>query len=223
MKRWLVISMIAFFIANIASSIVLVSFNRSLFNDFYTKNATAETLEISLDDLNRATDHLLSYIVGDKEDLDIVVTINDEQTQMFNQREIDHMVDVKDLYNAMVIAQVSGYAIFLISSLLGYLILKKQLFSVLLDASKAAIIFLAFVIGTIAIMAIVDFNSFWNTFHHVLFDNDLWLLNPLTDRMIVMVPLHFFQQLIFRIVLTWVASVGLWFLFVKAMSLRSEL
>lgn len=39
-----------------------------------------------------------------------------------------------------------------------------------------------------------DFNRYFTLFHHIFFDNDLWLLNPDTDRLINIVPLGFFMD-----------------------------
>ena len=36
-------------------------------------------------------------------------------------------------------------------------------------------------------------------FHHIFFRNDLWLLDPNTDILIMMVPETFFFHLVFRI------------------------
>lgn len=223
MKKIFVITLLGFFIANIASAIVLGSFQRSFFESFYDANETYEELNMSKSDLMMATDRLLDYIVGKEESLVFDVVVANQQTQMFNEKEIEHMVDVKSLYNAMVVVQYVGYGMFLLSIIIGLAIYKKKLFPILLEASKKALVFLLVIIVGIGLMAIIDFNSFWNAFHKVLFTNDLWLLNPATDRMIVMVPLHFFQQLVARIVLYWLISVALWMLLVKGLSLRSEL
>lgn len=223
MKKIFVISVVAFLLANIASAIVLGSFQRSFFEDFYQKNETHEQLNMSFEDLMMATDTLLDYIVGENDDLVFNVNVSNRTTQMFNQKEIDHMVDVKALYQTMTMLQWIGYGIFLVSLLFGFILYKKKLFPMLLEASKQATLFLLIIIVGVGLFAIVDFNSFWNAFHELLFTNDLWLLNPSTDRMIVMVPLQFFQQLIVRIVFYWFTSIVLWFVLIKGLALRSEL
>jgi len=51
----------------------------------------------------------------------------------------------------------------------------------------------------------VDFTSFWVSFHHLFFTNDLWLLNPETDVLIMMVPQQFFSDLVARIIIRFVS------------------
>ena len=53
--------------------------------------------------------------------------------------------------------------------------------------------------GALAFYAFLDFNEFWTMFHHIFFRNDLWLLDPNTDILIMMVPETFFFHLVFRI------------------------
>jgi integral membrane protein (TIGR01906 family) len=220
MKKVLVVAIIAFFIANFATAIQLVAFDRGFFESFYQSNQTAEKLDMSFDDLMRATDHLLAYITGEKDDLELTVNVNNQPVMMYNQREIDHMVDVRDLFATLVVVQIISYLVFLLSILGSYLMNREKLKTVLFESSKLAVYVFGGAIGLITLFALVDFNWFWRVFHEVLFDNDLWLLNPLTDRMIVMVPLAFFKRLVAFVIGTWLLSVLLWLLLTRFISKR---
>ena len=37
-----------------------------------------------------------------------------------------------------------------------------------------------------------DFDKYFIRFHEIFFDNDLWMLNPETDKLIRLVPIGFF-------------------------------
>ena len=41
----------------------------------------------------------------------------------------------------------------------------------------------------------IDFDVLFTRFHHLLFTNDLWLLDPATDAMIRMLPEAFFESM----------------------------
>ena len=221
MKKVLVVAIIAFFIANFATAIQLVAFDRGFFESFYQSNQTSEKLDMSFDDLMRATDHLLAYIVGEKDDLELQVNVNNQPVMMYNQREIDHMVDVRDLFATLVVVQIICYLVFFVSLVVSYFVDRKQLKAVLFESSKLAVFVFGGAVGLITLFALVDFNWFWNVFHEVLFDNDLWLLNPRTDRMIVMVPLAFFQRLVAFVIGMWLVSIFLWLLLTRFISKRS--
>ena len=44
-----------------------------------------------------------------------------------------------------------------------------------------------------------DFTKYFVIFHHIFFDNDLWILNPATDMLINIVPEGFFMDTAARI------------------------
>ena len=57
------------------------------------------------------------------------------------------------------------------------------------------IIAMAALAGIIAL----NFEKAFITFHHIFFDNDLWLLDPDTDNLINIVPQTFFSDICIRI------------------------
>ena len=54
--------------------------------------------------------------------------------------------------------------------------------------------------GGVGIVALVGFDGAWNQLHEVLFTNDLWLLDPRTDRLIQMFPETFWAEATFIVV-----------------------
>jgi len=56
--------------------------------------------------------------------------------------------------------------------------------------------------GVIIVIAINDFTSAFIKFHEMFFSNDLWLLNPMTDRLIQMLPEGFFLDMALSIGIT---------------------
>jgi integral membrane protein (TIGR01906 family) len=211
MKKILSLAIVAFFFANFATSLNLVAFNNNFYDSFYTKNKTADQLDMSHEDLMKGTMYLLDYIQEKEDDLNVQVVVNGQSTSMYNQREIDHMVDVLDLFKVLKTVQLVFYVFFIV--MIGYWVVtaRRSLIKDLFEASKLALGIIGVIMGSLLIMAVVDFNWFWTVFHQVLFNNELWLLNPNTDRLIVMVPLDFFKQLVFAIVSGWIVSLGVWF------------
>jgi integral membrane protein (TIGR01906 family) len=48
------------------------------------------------------------------------------------------------------------------------------------------------ILGSVMLWALIDFNSIFYIFHILSFSNDLWLLDPATDYLIMMFPSGFF-------------------------------
>lgn len=181
----------------IIGSIFSHSFNRTFYNDMNERLSTAQRMNLSESELNTATAVLLDYIQDSRNDLHFELESGD---QMFNQKEIDHMVDVKNLYlGSQAILYVSLIvAIFLTIRYLS-LGLKKAKF-IFNQSFKTSFVVFGLLLAALGMYVVFDFDGFWTNFHHVFFSNDLWLLDPAADRLIQMVPLEFFNQLVFRII-----------------------
>ena len=74
--------------------------------------------------------------------------------------------------------------------------------------------------GILAVWAIIDFNSFWIQFHMLFFNNDLWLLDPRTSRMINMLPSEFFSTIIAEFAMVFLVAAAV--LLVVAIIIKSR-
>ena len=75
---------------------------------------------------------------------------------------------------------------------------------------KARLLGLACCAAVLAVLAGIistDFNQYFIMFHHIFFNNDLWMLNPDTDLLINIVPEPFFMDTAARIAMTYGVSV----------------
>ena len=179
----------------------LAVFNERFFETQYKALNTAESMNMSDEDLMLATHTLLDYLQNKRDDINVEVVVEGKNVPMFNQKEIDHMVDVKDLFTGLNSLQMAAYVIFII--LIVALTITNRMSSLTNSIYRALGVYL-FVIGGIALYAFIDFSGFWVIFHKVLFSNDLWLLNPNTDRMINMFPEVFFNRLVIRVMIHFV-------------------
>ncbi len=174
------------------------SVSRGFYYGEYEKLGVAEDIGISSEELKEATDVLLDYTEGRREDMVVYADINGESRPVFNERETLHMQDVRNLFLS---ARLAGYIALAAGAVVLALIFifsrdRRGLFSGYLLGNW---IFLG-AVALIAVYAALDFYSFWTNFHHVFFTNDLWLLDPATDNLILMVPQQFFSDLVFKIV-----------------------
>ncbi len=173
---------------------------------------------MSKDDLNKTTDVLLSYIKDYDKTLDISVNINGENRQVFNEREKAHMIDVRDLYQNAI--KVRNFSLLIYAFSLVILIMNKGLNELYRGFKKALGIFVI-MFGLIAVFCLIDFNAFWTNFHHVFFpSNDLWLLDPRTDVLIMMVPEKFFFDLCVLIIFSIFILMLIFFIIIKLLDKR---
>jgi len=181
------------------TSIELNIFNLSFFRAEYAKLDSTRVIGISDQELTQTTQGLLAYIKGDRDNLSIQATIKGEKRQVFNEREIKHMVDVRDLYTKAHWVRNTGAAVLIILLLLTFLLSGKKFLRLWAKGylAGAAICLCLSIVLAGAIMK--DFTGFWDKFHLIFFSNDLWQLNPETDILIQIVPEQFFYDLVVRI------------------------
>jgi integral membrane protein (TIGR01906 family) len=194
--------------AVLCASIEIPTFTRSFYRMEYDKYHIPERIRISRDDLMTVTDKLLRYMQGRERDLVIETTIAGERREFFNQREKDHMVDVKNLFIWVFRARVAALSLFVISMALllfgkrrfARTMLRTQAFArTMLQTTAQAyqITFLIFIGASALLIFLIsrDFDRAFTLFHHIFFHNELWILDPSVDLLINIVPLEFFMDI----------------------------
>jgi integral membrane protein (TIGR01906 family) len=181
------------------TSIEIVAFDLKFYENEYEKLNVVQNTGMSNEELMRVTQELLKYLRDEREDLEITGVIDGESRQVFNEREIAHMVDVKDLFLRGMKLRVASIVFFLLSLLLLYWLVRKRIYRYLARSFLwifGVILFLGIVLS---ILMYQDFTPVWSQFHYIFFSNNLWQLNPETDILIRMVPEQFFFDTVQRI------------------------
>lgn len=186
----IIIQCFSLFISSILAVIFYVCFDINFYKDFYQKENLASSIGTSSDSLINNTQNLLNYL-NKKEQLN---------TDWFSEKDILHMVDVKNLYTFSHNIMIYCLLTLIISTIIIILILQgKSLLYITKIFNKVLLLFIVLVGGLSAVIA-YNFNSFWIKFHTTLFSNDLWLLSPSESNLIKMVPEEFFISLITKII-----------------------
>lgn len=126
--------------------------------------------------------------------LDVRVVRGGILRSIYNQREINHMRDVKDLIrNVYVVQFLSGlFLLGFIATILGIRGLRSYK-DIVRYAGRGSVI----TIGLVAVAGIASFIGFekvFLAFHLISFSNDLWQLDPSKDYLIAMFPQSFFYD-----------------------------
>ena len=194
----------------------LILFNTSyitnsewLYDYGWWRNDIANRTGLPVEQLNRGADQIKEYFGNDAELLDLLVDYNGKDVSLYKEREVLHMVDVKALMQSVfAITRWSGLTLLLLLAV-GLMTLKQNAFPLLLRSLKWSAIgtgaFLLVFGGTAAI----DFDWLFTQFHFLSFANDLWLLDPYNDYLIIMFPEQFFFEATLFIGLLTVIDFGL--------------
>lgn len=182
------------------------AFNEKFYTTEYKKYNISSTTGMSFEDLNRVTTKLINYISGKEDNLNIQAKIQGQTGQVFGQKEKQHMIDVKELFEkgfsvrniSVLIVILAVFMLFKVSDNT-----KKDIYKSIFYSSVLSLI----VTILLVIFIKIDFDKYFTYFHKVFFNNELWLLNPETDVLINMLPLEFFIDIAWKIII--------WFLVVE--------
>lgn len=106
----------------------------------------------------------------------------------FRQIEIDHMVDVKNLYTNLRITAGISLILGIFSSIILYKKDKRNFYETYKNLYLWPMFFVIFVGGYV----IIDFNAAFTAFHKIFFTNDDWILT-FNDTLIMLLPSDFWM------------------------------
>lgn len=112
-------------------------------------------------------------------------------TPFYNQRELDHMVDVKNVvrvaFAALLVTAIllAGLTLMLIRNLEGRRILRQGL-------SGGSLLTLVLLAGLV-MLVVLNWDSFFTQFHELFFSNGTWLFDY-SDSLIRLFPVRFWQD-----------------------------
>ena len=198
MKRFIaVLIVIAISLTFLVISIEVNAYNKDYFMNKYKEHDIENVTGKSLEELEPITEKLIFYLKGGENSL---------LMPHFNEREILHMEDVRDLFDLARMIKYIGVFVIVLGTF--YFWKKKELLSL------AKTIFYGLfsnhiLLSLLGVLAYKDFNKYFTYFHELFFTNDLWLLDPSTDLMIQMLPEEFFSGMAINIMITFLVSITL--------------
>lgn len=164
----------------------------------YVRLDTARGMGMSNTDVAASLRQLVDYMEGRVDSIQLTVTVDGKEKDMYNEREIAHMVDVRALYQGWRAVRTAGAALGLGLMALVYKALRRDALGVLARGFLLACGVFAFILLALGAWVAVDFSGFWTAFHLLFFTNDLWLLDPRTSRMILICPERLFYDIVLR-------------------------
>ncbi|MEA4915465.1 MAG: TIGR01906 family membrane protein [Christensenella sp.] len=192
-------SMLLIFIV-VFTSIGFVINDETFVNNEFTKLAISSKMGISNSDLVTSFNRLVDYMEGDASDINVTVTVNGEQKQMFDYpQEVEHMADVQKLYTTIASYRDVSVLVMLILFLFAAVINFRKAPQYLAQGYLSGSFVFLLIFGFLGTWAALDFSNFWTFFHEMLFWNDLWLFDGTQSRMINMLPEQIFADIVARI------------------------
>lgn len=199
--QWLAGAILAF---SVIAAVLITSFEIAMYSDFsiyqkeYEKYDVLSELDMTMEDAMYVTHEMMAYLRGDRETLSVVTTVEGKEQDFFNEQDRFHMGEVRDLFIGGMNIR-TGACIAAVLCLVFLLASRADIKRVITRSYQAALGISAAAAAFIGIAAVIDFNAVFVKFHHIFFDNDLWIFDPATDYMIRMLPEGLFYDFVIRI------------------------
>lgn len=188
----------------VIAAALISSFEIAMYADFgvyqkeYEKYDVLSDLDMTMDDVMHVTHEMMSYLRGNGDTLSVMTTVEGKEQDFFNEQDRFHMAEVRDLFIGGLNIRLSA-CVAAVLCILILIFLKADLRRILPRAYQIALGITALAVAGLGIACAIDFNSVFVQFHHIFFDNDLWIFDPSTDYMIRMLPEGLFFDMVVRI------------------------
>jgi integral membrane protein (TIGR01906 family) len=159
----------------------------------FSQYDVVEVTGIERTELDRSAREIVRYFEHSQPEelLDIRVQRGDETIALFNQREILHMADVRDLFR--LVFRIHEFALVYVVAYIAavYLWSRERSMRRLAREGVTAGIVTVSILSLAAIGVMLGFDALFEQFHLLSFSNDFWQLDPRTDRLVQMFPMGF--------------------------------
>ena len=150
---------------------------------------------IERSELMKAAGQIRDYFSNDAEDLAIRVVVRGIRVRnLYNDREVAHMRDVKGLVRGVYLVHLLAGAYLASFAVVGLAIGRRRFLPLLgRSAGLGGALTVALVL-LVGLASLAGFDRLFLAFHLVSFSNDLWQLDPSRDYLIAMFPQGFFSD-----------------------------
>ncbi len=198
----------------VTTNVRLVADSPYLYSYGFQKYGIESVTGIEMGQLELAGEKIRDYFSNDQDYLVIDIERHGQKIKnLYNQREILHMKDVKNLIQLIYSIQIWSLLLFITLILIGFLSKRLRKFSNVIDPISWGGGLTLGIAAVVGILSLFGFQRLFLFFHLVSFDNDLWILDPTRDYLIMMFPQgFFFDATVFIVVLTLGQALLLWVL-----------
>ena len=177
------------------TSDVRIAFNSVMLYEYgFDKYDVSLETGLSKDTLMEVASDIRDYLNSNKSALDVKVIEGGQKPDLFNEREIEHMKDVKGVLSKMnKVQEISGLYLFI------YLFVtiirnKFRWPEVFVKCIVRGCLLTLILVSTLAAGIFIGFDSLFEQFHVVLFEAGTWTFDPRTNYLTRLFTEGFFMD-----------------------------
>ena len=178
----------------------------SVYNRGFQKYRISLATGITEEDLRHVAGQIRHYFNSTDEPLLVKTQVYGEEREIFNQREVKHMHDVKRLvWWVYAAAAVSGIYLMANTSW-GLAVNGPRFLGELAQRVIRGVVQMGILVVAVGIFALSGFDTLFLRFHQLAFANDLWQLDPRRDYLVIIFPQGFWFDATMRVVASTVSG-----------------
>ena len=222
--RWGAVS----WLAAIALALLLVTTNVRitansswLYEQLFDRNQVPLRTGISMPGLRDIGQQIRDYFSSDEEPLEVLATLNGVEVSLFNEDEVAHMADVKQLFTRTYLVQALSALFLVITGIVAYAKLRRGAVRHVASWVERGAVIASAVIIVIGVASVVAFNQVFLLFHYIGFPQGNFTFNSRTDYLVRVFPNGFWEDITFAIGGMTLIEAGLLFGLVWALRRRA--
>jgi integral membrane protein (TIGR01906 family) len=158
----------------------------------FDKYTVGQTTGLAQSELDKAARGLIDYFNSDDETIIVTVTKDGKSFALFNEREVAHLRDVRGLFQLVyrVLLGALIYALVFVGISIFWWRDRRRLSWGLVGGSCLTLLLML----ALGLSTLFNFDRLFRQFHIISFANDLWMLDPTRDYLIMLFPRGFWYD-----------------------------
>ena len=177
-----------------------------LYNGGFERYDVARRTGITNADLRRAGADIRHYFNSGQELLELRAPVYGVEREIFNEREVAHMRDVKGLVRGVYLLAALSLAYILAATAAGFRWRGWAFVGTLARLVMSGGGLTLALLVAMGALILTAFDALFLAFHLVSFSNDFWQLDPRSDYLIIMFPQGFWFDATARVAITTTAG-----------------
>ena len=185
----------------ITSNVRQVAGDLAFYERGFARYDVSERTGLSAAQLRDVARAFIEYFDDPPRRLDVQVELAGSRRPLFNEREIPHMGDVQRLMHLVERLRLLAGGTMVAVALVGLTTAGRSFFPSLGRLLQVGAVLTSGVLLLLGGLSLLDFGDVFVRFHQLAFSNDLWILDPSRDYLLMLFPEGFWFDATMRIAL----------------------
>jgi len=172
----------------ISSSVTWAINDLGLYQRGFNKYHISELTGIQKEGLASVSRQIRNYFNSSREPLQVQTSVFGNERELFSQREVLHMRDVKGLVRGVYRVVIATSIYLLLFVAVGLLVWRSRLFASLASLALWGSGVTVGLVVLVGIFSLVAFDKLFLIFHQTSFANNYWMLDPKRDYLVMLFP-----------------------------------